>query len=483
VVHAAHRRGEVGGTATRTIAAIATPPGTGGVALLRVSGPAAGKVAGLIFKSLKNKDFLLHPRIALLGHVHHPGQSDPPIDQALLTFFPAPASFTGEDVAELSVHGGRAIQAELLAAALAAGALLAEPGEFTRQAFLNGRMDLAQAEAVALLIGAGSERARRLLLSQAEGAMGKAVARLRSELLAAQALVTAVLDFPEDAGDVPLGEAWSRVERVEREAEELVAGAREGIGLAEGFVVVLSGPPNAGKSSLFNRLLGEERAIVHRHPGTTRDPVEGNIVLEGLPVRLVDTAGERGEEDGGAAEAGEVEREGMRRSRRWQERADLVLRMVDASRPAGEGEGEESGAAGATEPPPALRVRNKADLLPRPLDLQGAHSEEEAEKGILVSALTGAGISELRAALRRALLRGEGGAGEGAVAVTGRQRAALEGVALSCRRVLDEAGGGAPLECVAVDLAGALHHLGELVGRVTPDEVLDAVFSRFCVGK
>lgn len=425
-------------------------------------------MAGSVFKPLKNKDFSAHPRTCILGHLHPPGDPGAPIDEALLTYFPAPASYTGEDVIEVSVHGGAAVQRGALGAALAAGARLAEPGEFTRRAYLNGKMDLAQAEAVAGLIAAEGERARRLLLCQAEGALGQAARRMKGELLAAQATLTAALDFPEDVEDLSLAEAWEKVAQVGDEAARLARMATEGVGLSEGFTVVLTGPPNAGKSSLLNALLGEDRAIVHPAAGTTRDPVEGVIRLDGIAVSLVDTAGV-------PASAGEdldeVEAEGVRRAQRRCRTADLVLAVEDAARL---GAAIEGGQGGSTEGAPRLRILNKCDLLSVPPPVSG---------GVTVSALTGEGVDRLRTAILRALL-GEGQpAGDGAVPVTLRQKAGLEEVAAACRRVGEGVREGAPPECLGVDLADGLRRLGELVGEDASEEVLEAVFSRFCVGK
>jgi len=446
------------------------------VALLRISGPAACKVAGLVFKPLKNKDFSCFPRTCIRGRIHPPEDPGTPIDEALLTFFPGPGSYTGEDVVEISIHGGTAVQGASLAALLSAGARMAEPGEFTRRAFLNGRMDLAQAEAVAGLIAADSERARKVLLRQAEGAMGRAAGRMREELLAARAALAAVLDFPEDVDDAPLAGAWSKVSRVGEEAVRLAGGASEGVGLWEGFTVVLTGPPNAGKSSLLNALLGEERAIVHPRAGTTRDPVEGTVHLDGLPVRLVDTAGvAEGPAEGEGVEAeavGEVEAEGVRRARRWLAKADLLVVVEDASRPGGAEPGRDPGG------PPRLRVLNKCDLLPA-WPAQGAGEDLP----VPVSALTGEGFDLLRPALRAALVGSGGGAAEGAVPVTVRQKVALQGVAQACGRLVEGARRGTPPDCLGVELDEALLRLAELTGEVASEEVLDAVFSSFCVGK
>ena len=440
-----------------TIAAVASPAGTGAVSLLRVSGGEALAVARKVWQGRE-----LPPRRAVYGSiVDNAGQV---LDAVLATYFKGPASFTGEDTVEIACHGGMLVTQRVLEALLRAGARAAEPGEFTQRAYLNGKLDLTQAEAVMDVISAQTDAALRAAQRQLDGAIGERVTALRDELLGVLAHVEAYIDFPEedispDTGAVLRGNIGSAADGIAR----LLATADQGRILREGARTVLAGAPNAGKSSLLNRLLGCERAIVSELPGTTRDTIEEVIALQGIPIRLVDTAGLREVEDA-------IEREGVARTRRMVENADLILEVVDASQPVNDRIAlpVESGAK-------FLLVLNKADL--------GVHESWTGRGGVAVSCLTGQGMSDLTAEIARVLSGGAQGFTGMEAAVNARHKACLERAAASLRAATAQLDAGAAPEFVAVDLHEALHALGEVAGRTDTEDLLGVIFSRFCIGK
>jgi tRNA modification GTPase len=436
--------------------------------VVRISGPAAVQVGLKIFTPLSGPSTdKPHPRHAVVGRVHPPGDPGSPIDQAVWLFFAGPHSYTGEDTVEITVHGGPLIMAELLEAATTAGVRLAEPGEFTRRAFLNGRMDLSQAEAVASLIFAGTSKARRVMLDQVEGAMGREAAGIRQALLDAKVLLEAAIDFPEDVEDDEPGGLEGLLEQAAQIAGSLLATSRQGIALDEGLKVVIVGAPNVGKSSLLNALLEEERAIVHEVPGTTRDFIEGRISLEGIPMVVVDTAGIR-------RRVPSVEAEGIRRTHQLMEKADLLLVVLDGSRQLFE---DEIGLLEDTAGLPRVIVANKSDL-PSP-------DEKRFPAGAVhASALTGDGVERLKEAIYRAYVEGDPALEEtGGVVTSLRQADALRKIRDGCRLALEGLAAGHGPELLAVGVDEALLGTGELTGEVTTDEVLSAIFERFCIGK
>lgn len=312
-----------------TIAAISTPPGVGAVALLRVSGPDALAVAQRVFRSQRAEADGWFPRVAYFGVIEEAGRR---LDEVLLTYFKEPASFTGEDVVEIACHGGTLLSRRILELLLRSGARLAQPGEYTQRAFLNGKMDLTQAEAVMDLIGAQSDLALRAASEQLEGRLGTAIRGVREDMLGLLAHVEAYIDFPEEDISPDTGNALlERLEGVQVAVRRLLSTASQGRVLREGVRTVIYGRPNVGKSSLLNRLLGYERAIVSPMEGTTRDTLEEVVMLRGWPIRLIDTAGVRDGSDS-------VEAMGIERSRRERERADLVLWVQDAHEPRSEAE-------------------------------------------------------------------------------------------------------------------------------------------------
>lgn len=434
-----------------TIAAVGTPPGRGGIGIVRISGPRAGDVARVLLGTLPA------PRTA--RHAVFRNAVGEPVDEGLALFFPAPNSYTGEDMLELQGHGGPAVMQALLSAVLDAGARLAEPGEYTRRAFLNGRLDLAQAEAVADLIDAASREAARSALRSLTGEFSAAIAELAAGLTELRALIEAMLDFPEEDVDaLHRCDAEERLGRLRAALETVLARSQQGSLLRSGIQVVLAGRPNVGKSSLLNRLAGEERAIVTAQPGTTRDALREPVRIDGVPILVVDTAGLRESGD-------EVERLGMARTRSEMERADVVLVILEAGRMEPPG-GELPAAA------KHVRVINKVDLLPDPW--AGASAE-----GVRVSAKTGAGLDALRAAILEA---------------AGWQSLGGEPVFLARERhlrALDQASAhlqaaGVRLsqwELFAEELRLAQNSLAEITGEVSAEALLGEIFSRFCIGK
>jgi tRNA modification GTPase len=442
-----------------TIAAVATPPGAGAVAVVRISGPAAVAVASAMV------GLLPPPRRATLRSFAAADGSA--IDQGIVLYFPAPNSFTGEDVVELQGHGGPVVVDQLLSRALALGARLARPGEFSQRAFHNGRLDLAQAEAIADLIAAGSAQSARLAMRTLQGEFSRRVDALLEELVQLRTYVEAAIDFPEDELDLLAdGVVLRDLEALLGNVEEIVRSARQGRLLRDGLRVVIAGPPNAGKSSLLNALVGHDAAIVTAIPGTTRDVLREYIQLDGLPLHVVDTAGLREGAD-------LVEEEGIRRARGEIARADRVLWVYD------DAEGQAavtSETAGLPPDIPLTRVRNKIDLTGAPAGLADGEPPTVA-----ISVATGAGLDALRAHLKACA--GYHGTGEGEFIARRRHLDALERVRLAlgqARAALREHAGG---ELVAEDLRLAQQALGEITGAFTPDDLLDRIFASFCIGK
>jgi len=431
-----------------TIAAVATPPGRGGIGIVRLSGPAVPHIAARILGSLPPR------RVAKLAHFRDArGEA---LDEGIALYFAAPHSYTGEDVLELHGHGGPVVMQMLLGACLDAGARLAEPGEFTRRAFLEGRLDLAQAEAVADLIDAASQEAARSALRSLSGEFSAAIESLRRALVELRALTEAQLDFPEEELDsLHRDDAARRLAQVRAALEDVLARSRQGSLLRSGVHAVLAGAPNVGKSSLLNRLAGEERAIVTPIPGTTRDALREPVHIDGVAVVLVDTAGLR-------APADEVERIGIARTRQELERADVVLAVHDAT-----------AASPALEaiPPNVARidVYNKADLRPGFQPPPGA---------IAVSAKTGAGLAELRQAVLRAV--GWSATGESVFLARERHVRALSEAAGHLVRAAAETG---RWELFAEELRLAHEQLARITGAFTADDLLGEIFNRFCIGK
>ena len=430
-----------------TIAAIATPPGAGGIGIVRLSGPrAVAMVAALVGREDLEDRRLVHA----MARDPETGER---LDEVLVVAMRGPRSYTGEDVAEIHGHGGALNLSRLLRAALALGARPAEPGEFTRRGFMSGRLDLTRAEAVADVIAASSERALRAAQGALSGTLGQRVASARAEAVALLAEVEASIDFPEEDLDfLPVATVAARADAGAETVAGLLATYAVGRALRSGLEVAIVGAPNVGKSSLLNALVGEERALVAADPGTTRDYVEARVVWEGIPVTLIDTAGER-EADGA------VERRGVELGRARAARADVVLSVCEV------------GGAEAAPGVRALTVWNKIDLGSAPSGALG------------VSARTGAGLDGLR---RAVLARALGEASEGseeALVQTERQKALLDEAEAAARRGATAARAGRAAELVAVDLREAAQRLGAVIGEEVGEDMLATLFARFCIGK
>jgi tRNA modification GTPase len=460
------------GAGRDTIVALATAPGRAALAVLRVRGPGVRRIAETLAG-----DPPLRPRRAELRRLAHP-DSGLPLDRAVLTLFPGPGSYTGEDVLEISSHGGAVVPALLVDAVCAAGARPAERGEFTRRAYLAGKLDLVQAEATLDLIDARSARMGSAALFALEKGLSRRVETLRRDFVGLQALIAYDIDFPdEDDGPVERERVASAASELRASLETLLRTAPEGEMLREGALTVIAGRPNAGKSSLFNALLGIERAIVTETPGTTRDAIEAPWSADGYPFRLVDTAGIR-ETAGVGGDAARIEGIGIEVARAYLEKADLALVCVEAGR--GLDPEEKAFLDGLNErlgPEHTILVRTKIDLAP-------PHDDEDGDAAAVgVSAATGDGIARLVSAMLQTTYSGLRELGE-APLVTRRRHARALG---SAARQLDEFSEawreGRPPEIATTHLQEAVLALEELLGVVTNEDVLDVLFAGFCVGK
>ncbi len=468
-----------------TIAAIATPLGEGGLAVLRVSGPQALAVADKVFVPVGKTS---QKPSAAASHTIHYGRVERDgrfVDEVLVAVLRAPRTFTREDTVEFSCHGGLLPAKLVLDALLAAGARLAAPGEFTQRAFLNGRLDLAQAEAVADLIHARTELALTAAGEQLAGKLSQRINLLRDDLVKTLAHIEAHIDFPdEDIAPDTRGQLLARLERGVAFMDELLRTANEGQILRRGIRAAIIGRPNAGKSSLLNQLLGHDRAIVSPIAGTTRDTIEETANIRGLPVVFVDTAGLRESRD-------DIEREGIRRTRAMVAKAELILHVLDASEPLSP-EDEQFLAEFAGKQ--RLVVLNKADLI-RPSD--GARTptsaapraglEAAADVGVRalveVSCLTGAGLEALKDAIKQTVWAGEIRAEMLQVMINSRHQDALLRARAATLRTADALRHDRSLELVALDLRIAVNAVGEIVGKTTTEDLLDSIFSQFCIGK
>jgi tRNA modification GTPase len=447
-----------------TIFALATAPGRAAIAILRLSGSGAGDALA----SLAGVN--VTPRVATLRTLRHP-VNGAVLDEALVLWFPAPASVTGEDCAELHLHGGRAVVDGVTEALLALGVRLAEPGEFTRRAFENGKLDLSQAEAVADLVDAETEAQRRQALAQLDGALSKRHASWRTGLVEALAVLEAAVDFPdEDLPESVADEATPTLQRIAAELDAALVDGERGERVRGGYRVALIGAPNAGKSSLLNALAGRDAAIVAATPGTTRDIIEIPVTLAGYRVVLADTAGMR-------ASADPIEAEGVRRARAWAEAADLRLLVVDGST----ADDDWRKVAGATRPGDLCLI-NKSDL-PRGIS---ADVETWANAGglapLALSLATLNGLDAVWSALTDAVIDALSGA-DFPAATQERHRRDLADAHAHLDRALAALSAPAEVELAAEDVRLAARSLARISGQVGAEDVLDRVFARFCIGK
>ena len=492
-----------------TIVALSTPPGVGALAVVRLSGPAALVVLGRVAPDLDRSPT---PRVSHLARIVDPRTSEE-LDRALVTVYPAPASYTGEDVVEVSGHGGWLAPALVVAACVAAGARPAEPGEFTRRAYLNGKLDLVQAEAVLDLVQSRSRALHHAALHQLERGLSSRISELRERLIHLEALLAHHIDFPEeDDAPVPRERILEHARDVETSLARLLETAPQGELLREGALTVLAGRPNAGKSSLFNALIGEDRAIVTEYPGTTRDALEAVVSVGSFPFRLVDTAGLR-------ESAEPVERIGIEVARRFLDRADLVLLCVDGQV---DDHSVEARFLAEMADRPVVIVRTKADLPHRSADLavvtsvdhraptppgdpeQSSAATETALRvpatlggeplaasrsahvagEIDVSVVTGQGMDALQELLPSLVYGGLVRAGADVPVLTRARHSAAVGEALvELRAFVSAMEAGVPAELAATHLRPAEAALEELLGTIPPEEVLDRLFREFCIGK
>jgi tRNA modification GTPase len=440
---------------TDTIAAISTAFGEAAIALIRVSGRDAIAAADALWRG-RRRVAEIPARQAALGALFENGGK---LDDVLLTVFRAPSSYTGEDVVEIACHGGVLVSRRILDALLRAGARSAEPGEFTRRAYLNGKLDLTQAEAVMDVISAQTELALRAATEQLEGRLGGRIRALREAVLETLAHIEAFIDFPDEDIDPDTDRALrGRIEAALAEVAALLATEGQGRVLREGVRTVITGVPNVGKSSLLNVLLGCERAIVSVHPGTTRDVIEETINLRGIPLRLADTAGVRDTRD-------ELEQAGIERTRRALERADLVLEVVDASLPDGRP---------ASLVPNRILVLNKCDL--------GEHPSWSGVTGVRLSCLKNEGLDGLAEAIVAAVTNGAVKA-DWSVTVNARHASCLRHAHDFLHAALRAMDDGLSPEFIAEELRAAMDAVGDVVGRADTEELLGVIFGRFCIGK
>ena len=447
-----------------TIAAIATPSGVGGIGIIRLSGPASLDIASKIFRQSKSTPLETH-------RIYHGWISagDTRVDEGLLSYMAGPNSYTGEDVVEINCHGGKLAARKTLELALEAGARLAEKGEFTRRAFLNGRMDLIRAEAVADIISARSERALVAAAAQLGGEISGKILVIREALVVILAGIEASIDFPDDVAEPEKGELARAFFQLSQNAQKLIETAEEGRVVREGIRLAIIGKPNVGKSSLLNKLIQNDRVIVSDLPGTTRDTVEENVVIGGLPFVLVDTAGIRESSD-------RVELSGVDRALKEAAKADLVMIVLDGSSELS-AEDEKVLSVGAKER--AVIVINKVDLGIK-LALNGQAGES---KKFMVSALTGDGLAELRTGLEAIVINNKQSGSDVAGLINARHKECLWRAKEALDRASVGIGQNFPVDLLAIDLRGAIASLGEATGQAVSEEVIENIFQHFCVGK
>jgi tRNA modification GTPase len=451
-----------------TICAVSTPAGEGGIGIIRVSGHDALALTTALFRPRGNKHLQDAATHTLhYGHIIDPS-TDELVDEALVSVMRAPATYTREDIVEINCHGGMAPLWRTIALLIAQGARQAQPGEFTKRAFLNGRIDLAQAEAVMEIIRAKTELALKAANEQLVGGLSKEVASLRDRLLSLIAAVEAGIDFPEEDIETDTGRPLlDEVSLMRNDVDMLMNSFRYGKIFRDGYATAIVGRPNVGKSSLLNALLRQDRAIVTEIPGTTRDLLEEYLNIEGVPLRILDTAGIRHSHD-------RVEQEGVRRSIAAIESADIVILVLDGSVPLVD---EDRGVLEKIVGKPTVVVVNKSDLKRSlgTIDHPGPH--------VFLSCRTGAGLDDLRRAISDQVKQGMAGPREHSWAINQRHKTILEQTKESLAQALASIKSGMSPEFVALDLRTALDSLGLIIGATYTDDILEKIFSEFCIGK
>lgn len=454
-----------------TIAAIATPVGAGGVGIVKISGSLSKEIVLKLFRPCR-KTIQLESHHLYYGHVIDPSTEEI-VDEVLISIMHKPNTYTREDVAEINCHSGYFVLQKILSLVLSCGARLAGPGEFTKRAFLNGRMDLTQAEAVIDVISAGSSRSLDMAASQVSGSLRDRITAIHNSLVSVLSVLEVAIDFPEE--DIEILDGEHLVQRLESEVmkptEELIKSHEDGRVYREGASVAIIGNPNVGKSSLLNRLLETERAIVTDIPGTTRDIIEETLSIHGIPVRIIDTAGIREARD-------RIEEIGIKFTRQNIEKADLLLFVIDGSAPLGD---EDRSIYREIRHKPAIAVLNKMDvgLKVFPDQVKRLFSPKEV---VTISALEGTNIESLRKAIFSALI-GQSGDVDWKIVPNARHYAILSRLLVMICQAIENLGRGTSPDIVAIDIREALECLDEITGRTTPDDILDHIFSRFCIGK
>jgi len=457
-----------------TIAAISTPLGEGGIGIVRLSGKNSIEIAENIFSSPKKRTLQnMKSSSVIYGHIHNPSTGEK-IDEVLVTVMKSPHSYTKEDVVEINCHGGMITLRKTLELVLRQGARLADPGEFTRRAFINGRIDLSQAEAILDLIRSKTDESRRIAIEQLHGGLSEKITALRDRLMAICVNLEAYIDFPEDEIETASKQdLFSSMKDTGRDIETLLKTYDEAKFFREGLSTAIVGRPNVGKSSLLNALLQKDRAIVTDIPGTTRDVIEEYLNIKGLPLRIMDTAGIRDVKD-------IAEKEGVRRSLRSIENADLVIAIFDQSEPLRDEDFEVM-----------ERIKNKTVIaVLNKCDLPAAFNQESFSSFILhpssslhISATCGDGLEELKEAIFNSCLKDWKEEREGVVVTNIRHKTSIENALESLHRASQALTENQPVEIIAIELRSSLDNLGEIVGAVTTEDILNRIFSDFCIGK
>jgi tRNA modification GTPase len=451
-----------------TICAVSTPPGAGGIGIIRISGSAAIGIASTIFRPRRDKDLMIAPSHSLhYGHVID-SASNETVDEALMSVMRAPATYTREDVVEINCHGGMMPLLRTLELLIGAGARQAEPGEFTKRAFLNGRIDLAQAEAVMDIISAKTDLSLRAANEQLFGGLSGEIAALRDRMLSLIAAVEAGIDFPEEDIETGTGQPLAvDVDLLLARVDSLLSGYTYGRILRDGFATAIVGKPNVGKSSLLNALLKQNRAIVNEVPGTTRDVLEEYLNIAGVPLKILDTAGIRHSPD-------VVEQEGVRRSIAAIGSADIVLLVLDGSQPL---TAEDLRVMDEVQGKHVIAIINKSDL-PGKLD-----PLKEPRVQVSISCRSGEGLDRLKHAITDQVKQGTISSREHVWAVNQRHKSALEQTKASLQNALESITSGLSPEFISLDLRGALDSLGLIIGATYTEDILERIFNDFCIGK
>ncbi|MCX5717667.1 MAG: tRNA uridine-5-carboxymethylaminomethyl(34) synthesis GTPase MnmE [Nitrospirae bacterium] len=455
-----------------TIAAVSTPPGEGGIGIVRLTGKDAIKIADRLFNSSKGKTLFDSASHRIIYGFIKDSSTGETVDEVLVSIMRSPNTYTREDIVEINCHGGMSPLRNVLELAVKHGARLAEPGEFTKRAFLNGRIDLSEAEAVLDLIRAKTDESRRIALEQLRGRLSEKILNLREQLTKICVFIEACIDFPEE--DIELASKKEIIESAEtilKELASLLKSYDEGRFFREGLAAAIVGKPNVGKSSLLNALLQKDRAIVTDTPGTTRDTIEEYLNINGLPLRIIDTAGIRESHD-------MAEKEGIKRSIRAMEDADLVIAVIDGSEPLKD---EDIEVLGKTRGKNTIIVINKSDLL-----VHGKTASQLATytSTILeVSATRGDGLEKLKESIFRSSVKNWEEQKEGVIVTNLRHKIAIQAAYDSLKDAIKAIETDKPLEIIAIEFRDALDRLGEIVGAVTTDDILNRIFSDFCIGK